>query len=65
MTAEIAQILHALFLFPETLEKVFKELQTVTQDRRLPPFSDRAKMPYTVAVFKEAIRWRPIFPIGQ
>ncbi|PVF97375.1 cytochrome P450 [Serendipita vermifera] len=63
-SAGVIQFLHVLFLFPEVSERVFAEIQTVTQGVRLPRISDRSKMPYTEAVWKEAVRWRTFFPIG-
>ncbi|PVF97326.1 cytochrome P450 [Serendipita vermifera] len=56
--------LHALFLFPDIAERVYAEIHSVTQGVRLPQITDRAQLPYTVAVWKEVIRWRTFFPIG-
>ncbi|PVF93570.1 cytochrome P450 [Serendipita vermifera] len=61
--AEIVQFFHALFLFPEVQERVFKEIESLTHGHRLPNFGDRPNLPYTEAVFKESIRWRPVLPI--
>jgi cytochrome P450 len=65
MTAGIVQFLHTLFLFPDVSERVFEEIQSVTQGHRLPTISDRPLLPFTDAVWKEAVRWRPFIPIGK
>lgn len=63
-TGGIIQFLHSLFLFPDVADRVFKEVQSVTQGLRLPQISDQPKLPYTEAVWKEAVRWRPFIPVG-
>ncbi|PVF97319.1 cytochrome P450 [Serendipita vermifera] len=63
-TAGIIQFLHVLFLFPDVSERVFAEIQSVTHSLRLPQISDRSQLPYTEAVWKEAVRWRTFFPVG-
>ncbi|PVF97331.1 cytochrome P450 [Serendipita vermifera] len=57
-------VLHALFLFPDVSQRVFEEIQSVTHGLRLPTISDRSKLPYTEAVFKEATRIRPFMALG-
>jgi hypothetical protein len=61
----IIRFLYALFLFPDVSQRVFEEIQSVTQGIRLPHFNDRSQLPYTEAVWKEAARWRTFFPIGK
>ncbi|PVF93586.1 cytochrome P450 [Serendipita vermifera] len=56
--------LQALFLFPEVAERVFEEIQAVTQGLRLLAVNDRRNLPFTEAVWKEATRWRPFLPLG-
>ncbi|PVF93578.1 cytochrome P450 [Serendipita vermifera] len=63
-TGGIIQFLHVLFLFPTVSNRVFREIQSVTQGLRLPRISDRSQFPYTEAVWKESVRWRPFFPLG-
>ncbi|PVF97215.1 cytochrome P450 [Serendipita vermifera] len=63
-TAAIIQFIHALFLFPDISEKVFSEVEAVTHGERLPQVSDRPHLPYAEAVWKEAIRWSPVIPLG-
>jgi hypothetical protein len=61
----IIRFLHALFLFPDVSNKIFEEIQSVTQGVRLPRFNDRPQLPYTEAAWKEAVRWRTFFPVGK
>lgn len=63
-TAAIIQFLHSLFIFPDVAERVFQEIQSVTQGHRLPKISDRPNLPFTDAVWKEAARWSPFIPIS-
>lgn len=63
-TGGIIQFLHVLFLFPTVSNRVSREIQSVTQGLRLPRISDRSQFPYTEAVWKESVRWRPFFPLG-
>ncbi|KIJ32571.1 hypothetical protein M422DRAFT_184313 [Sphaerobolus stellatus SS14] len=45
----------AMALFPNTQKKVQAELHSVV---------GRAQLPYTVAVYKETMRWHPLVPFG-
>ncbi|KAG6807760.1 hypothetical protein H0H92_006477 [Tricholoma furcatifolium] len=40
------------------------KLDTVVGKNRLPNFSDRPSMPYVEAVYREAMRWYPVTPLG-
>ncbi|PVF93573.1 cytochrome P450 [Serendipita vermifera] len=64
-TGGVIQFLHTLFLFPAIAERVFEEIRSITHGHRLPQVSDRPKLPYTEAAWKEALRLRPFFPIGM
>jgi cytochrome P450 len=44
---------------------MFEEIQSVTYGQRLPKVSDRERLPYSEAVFRETIRKHPFLPIGQ
>jgi len=54
----------AMVLFPEAQRKAQEELDKVLGMIRLPEFEDRPSLPYTVAVFKETLRWHPLLPAG-
>jgi cytochrome P450 len=62
-----ATLLNFIFLMmthPEVQEKLQAEIDTVVGRSRLPDLSDRKSLPYTNAVYKEVLRWHPIFPNG-
>jgi cytochrome P450 len=64
-TAAVVSFIHAMFLFPEISDKVFEEIQTVTAGERLPLVTDRPRLPFTEAAWKEALRWHPFIPLGS
>ncbi|KIJ39732.1 hypothetical protein M422DRAFT_174720, partial [Sphaerobolus stellatus SS14] len=45
-------------------KKVQEELDAVLGGVRLPEFEDMATLPYTVAAYKETMRWHPLLPLG-
>ncbi|KAG8797782.1 hypothetical protein FRC17_007646 [Serendipita sp. 399] len=53
-----------MFLFPEVAKKVHEETLAVTGGQRLLTIQDHSSLPYTRAVYKEALRWRPSAPVG-
>ncbi|KAI0753178.1 cytochrome P450 [Daedaleopsis nitida] len=59
MTFFLAMVLH-----PDTQKKAQDELMAVVGPDRLPEFSDRPSLPYIDAIFKECMRWIPVFPLG-
>ncbi|KAG8825363.1 hypothetical protein FRC19_011600 [Serendipita sp. 401] len=60
----ISSFLYNIFLFSEVADKVFQEIQHVTNGQRLLHISDRPSLTYTEAVWKESIRWKPFFTLG-
>ncbi|PVF91571.1 cytochrome P450, partial [Serendipita vermifera] len=64
MSGAALMFLNTLFLFLDISEHVYTEIHSVTQGVRLPQITDRVQLPYTMAVWKEVIRWRTFFPIG-
>ncbi|KIJ43724.1 hypothetical protein M422DRAFT_169557, partial [Sphaerobolus stellatus SS14] len=54
----------AMVLFPEVQKKAQEELDSVLGGVRLPEFEDMKALPYTEAVYKEAMRWHPLLPLG-
>ncbi|PVF92956.1 cytochrome P450 [Serendipita vermifera] len=63
-TGAITSYLLALFLYPDVAQRIYEEVQTVTHGERLPNIADRPNLPYTEAVFKESVRFRPFLPLG-
>jgi cytochrome P450 len=55
----VASVLH-----PESVGKAQEELDSVVGPNRLPSFDDISNLPYVNAFIKEALRWRPIVPMG-
>jgi len=54
----------AMTLYPDVQKKAQAKIDRVTGGNRLPEFEDRDQMPYTCALLKEVLRWRPVAPIG-
>ncbi|KIJ48708.1 hypothetical protein M422DRAFT_136927, partial [Sphaerobolus stellatus SS14] len=54
----------SVVLFPGAQKKAQEELDNVLESARLPEFEDMQALPYTVAVYKETLRWHPLLPIG-
>jgi len=46
-------------------QKVYDEIQTITDGTRLPMLKDRENMPYTNAVWKEVFRWKTFIPLSK
>ncbi|EAW17229.1 uncharacterized protein NFIA_005930 [Aspergillus fischeri NRRL 181] len=65
--AELSAAMAALlFCYPEVFQKARAEVDrlcgTDKKKLRLPVLDDMDQMPYTCAIIKELLRWRPIFP---
>ncbi|THU84482.1 cytochrome P450, partial [Dendrothele bispora CBS 962.96] len=54
----------AMMLYPETMRRGQEELDLVVGRDRLPSFADFENLPYIRALVKEALRWRPLDPLG-
>lgn len=54
----------AMLHYPSVMKKAQEELDRVVSTDRLPDFDDMERLPYTQAVMKETLRWRPILPLG-
>ena len=55
----------AMLLYPDIQKKAQEELDSVIGRDRLPTFEDRPRLPFVEAVYKEALRWRPVTPVGE
>jgi len=53
-----------MVLFPEVSRKVYEEIVSVTEGTRLPRTTDRSRLLFTEAVWKETIRWNTFVPVG-
>ena len=53
-----------MLLHPEVQLRAQRELDSVVGRDRMPTFADRSRLPYVNALIKEAVRWRPVDPLG-
>lgn len=60
----LVSFIHAMFLHPHVADKVYAEIEQVTGGVQPLQIGDKEKLPYTEAVYKEALRWRPVAPVG-
>ena len=51
-------------LYPEAQQKAQEELDLVIGRERLPDLSDKGRLPYLEAVYKETLRLVPNAPLG-
>ena len=51
-------------LHPEVQKKAQAEIDAVVGRDRMPTFEDQKNLPYVDAIVKEALRWRPVGPLG-
>ncbi|VDC00277.1 unnamed protein product [Peniophora sp. CBMAI 1063] len=54
----------AMLAYPEVQKRAQEELDSVVGRTRLPTFADLPHLPYIRAMVKEALRWRPVDPVG-
>ncbi|KAF5336271.1 hypothetical protein D9758_016055 [Tetrapyrgos nigripes] len=64
-TAVLENFVLAMVQNPEILKKGQRAVDEVVGPNRLPDFSDQGSIPYVDALLKEALRWRPITPLGS
>ncbi|CAG8909736.1 unnamed protein product [Penicillium egyptiacum] len=55
----------AMTLNPEVVKKAQEELDRVVGSDRLPTWEDEQNLPYTRAMIKETLRWRPVNKFGM
>ncbi len=53
-----------MVLHPDVQVKAHEEIDRVVGAHRLPDYCDQAALPYTSAILKEVLRWRPVAPLG-
>ena len=54
-----------IMLHPKVQQQIHEELDRVIGMERLPTYEDYLSMAYVQAAWKEALRWRPILPLGM
>ena len=50
--------------YPDVQKRAQEELDSVVGRTRIPTFADLPHLPYIRAMVKEALRWRPVDPLG-
>lgn len=55
----------AVIAHPDKQRKCQEELDAVVGRSRMPTFADRDSLPYLCATVREALRWRPVTPVGE
>ena len=53
-----------MVLFTDAQKKAQAELDNLLDGTRLVDFGDKPSLPYTVALYKEVMRWHPLAPMG-
>ena len=61
----MAWLLLAMIAFPDVQKKCQEELDRVIGRSRMPTLADRDNLPYIRATVREALRWRPVAPLGE
>lgn len=64
-TLAICTVLMAAACFPEEQRKVHEELDAAIGTDRAPAFTDKKSLPRLHAFISEALRWRPLIPMGM
>lgn len=49
---------------PDVQSKAQQEIDRVVGRERLPTFEDWESLPYTEAIMREILRWKPVTPLG-
>jgi cytochrome P450 len=49
---------------PDAQRKAQEELDVIVGSDRLPDYEDWDSLPYTEALLREVLRWRPVLPLG-
>ncbi|CAG7927344.1 unnamed protein product [Penicillium olsonii] len=57
-------LIQAMILHPEIQSKAQQQLDAVCGDSRSPTWADFSQLPYIMMIVKEAMRWRPVAPLG-
>jgi len=63
-SAVMAWWMLAMVTYPDVQKRAQEELDSVVGQTRIPTFADLPHLPYIRAMVKEALRWRPVDPLG-
>ncbi|KAJ7053961.1 cytochrome P450 [Mycena amicta] len=60
----ISTFVLAMATYPDIQRKAQAEIDGVVGSQRLPEFSDKDKLPYIEAIYREVLRWKPVAPLS-
>ena len=60
----VTAFIHAMTKWPRVQRRAQQEIDAVLGEERSPLWSDYERLPYIAAVVKEAMRWKPVTPLG-
>ncbi|KAJ7069771.1 cytochrome P450 [Mycena amicta] len=60
----ISTFVLAMATYPDIQRKAQAEIDGVVGSQRLPEFSDKDKLPYIEAIYREVLRWKPVLPLS-
>ncbi|KAH0583191.1 hypothetical protein H2248_011075 [Termitomyces sp. 'cryptogamus'] len=63
-SASLETFILIMLHFPDTMRKAQAELDRVVGSDRMPEYYDKESLPYTNALIKETMRWRPVAAFG-
>ncbi|KAF5315496.1 hypothetical protein D9619_007173 [Psilocybe cf. subviscida] len=63
-TVSMNSFIYAMAVFPEVQRKAQQEIDKVIGRERFPTFEDWESLPYTEAIMREILRWKPVLPLG-
>ncbi|KAF9522726.1 cytochrome P450 [Crepidotus variabilis] len=62
--SSVQTFFYAMANYYDVQSKAQEEIDRVVGRERLPSFEDRPSMPYSEAIVREILRWRPLTPLG-
>lgn len=51
-------------MYPDVQSRAKKEIDAIIGSERLITYDDRSSLPYTEALYREVMRWRPVVPLS-
>lgn len=63
-TVSMHTFFYAMAISPGVQKKAHQEIDRVVGRERLPTFQDWDSLPYTEAIMREILRWKPVLPLG-
>ncbi|KAG6901347.1 hypothetical protein C0995_013206, partial [Termitomyces sp. Mi166 len=63
-TSSLETFILTMLHYPDAMKKAQAELDRVVGSDRMPEYGDKESLPYTNALIKETMRWRPVAAFG-